>query len=119
MSSLQDIAFREFPGGPVVRIPGSQCFDQGSIPGQAPEIPQATWCGHKKDEIPFKTKDRVGMKGCGGGVTETRGSEEKRRLDKLYTSTWKKSVSLLRLEVTNKKIQNRMQNFQISRRKCV
>ena len=39
MSSLQDIAFREFPGGPVVRITGSQCFDQGSIPGQATEIP--------------------------------------------------------------------------------
>ena len=67
MSSLQDNAFREFPGGPVVRIPGSQCFDQGSIPGQATEIPQATWCGQKKDEIPFKTKDRVGMKGCVGG----------------------------------------------------
>ena len=119
MSSLQDIAFREFPGGPVVRIPGSQCFDQGSIPGQATEIPQATWCGQKKRWNSIQNEGQSRDERVCGGVTETRGSEEKRRLDKLYTSTWKKSVSLLRLEVTNKKIQNRMQNFQISRRKCV
>lgn len=54
------------PGGPVVSIPGVQCFDQGSVPGQETEIPK----GHtvyKKDEILFKTKDRVGMKGLGEG----------------------------------------------------
>ena len=38
----------EFPGGPVVSIPGAQCFDQGSVPGQGTEIPQVTQSGQKK-----------------------------------------------------------------------
>ena len=33
--------FREFPGGLVVRILGFHSWDQGSVPGQGTEIPQA------------------------------------------------------------------------------
>ena len=48
----------EFPGGPVVSIPGAQCFDQGSVPGQGTEIPQATQYGQKK--MKFCLKQRTG-----------------------------------------------------------
>lgn len=58
MSTLQDVPFMEFPGGPVVSIPGAQCFDQGSVPGQGTEIPQATQYGQKK--MKFCLKQRTG-----------------------------------------------------------
>ena len=58
MSTSQDIPLRESPGGPVVSISGAQCFDQGSVPGQGTEIPQATRCGQKK--MKFHSKQRTG-----------------------------------------------------------
>ena len=40
----------EFPGGPVVRIPGCCCYGLGSIPGWGTETPQAVRHGPKKKE---------------------------------------------------------------------
>ena len=37
----QELGDGEFPGGPVVRIPGFHCQGPGSIPGRGTEIPQA------------------------------------------------------------------------------
>ena len=43
--------YSEFPGGPVVRIPGFLCCDPASVPGQGAEILQAEWCSQKKDTL--------------------------------------------------------------------
>ena len=42
------ITFREFPGGPVVRLCASTAGGMGSIPGQGNKIPQAARCSQKK-----------------------------------------------------------------------
>ena len=38
----------DFPGGPVVKTPHSQCGDL--IPAQGTRIPHAMWCGQKKEK---------------------------------------------------------------------
>ena len=40
----------EFPGGLVVRIPGSHCRGPDSIPGQGTEIPRASRHSKKKEK---------------------------------------------------------------------
>lgn len=51
MSTLQDVPFMEFPGGPVVNIPGASALTRvQSWPGNWDPI--ATQCG-QKDEILF------------------------------------------------------------------
>ena len=37
----QETSTRDFPGGPVVKIPPCNAGDLGSIPGQGTKIPQA------------------------------------------------------------------------------
>ena len=38
----------DFPGGPVVKTPHSQC--RGLIPAQRTRIPHAMWCGQKTEK---------------------------------------------------------------------
>ena len=37
----------DFPGGPMVQIPHSQCRRPGFISGQGTKIPHAAWCCQK------------------------------------------------------------------------
>ena len=43
--------YGEFPHGPVVRTWDIHCPGLGSILGLGIKIPQATWCGPKKNVI--------------------------------------------------------------------
>ena len=40
---LQDIEYRDFPGGPVVQTLPSNAGGAGSIPGWGAKIPHASW----------------------------------------------------------------------------
>ena len=48
----------DFPGGPVVKTPHSQCRGAGLIPGQGTKIPHASQRGQKKKKR--KQKDFPG-----------------------------------------------------------
>jgi len=39
---------RDFPRGPVVKIPTSNAVNMGLIPDQGIKIPHAAWCGQKQ-----------------------------------------------------------------------
>ena len=47
-SYVKNTKFREFPGGLVVRIPGSHCCGPDSIPGRVTKILQAVRHAKKK-----------------------------------------------------------------------
>ena len=53
MQKYKTSAYREFPGGLVVRIPDFHYYGPGSILGQGTEIPQAARCGQKKKKENF------------------------------------------------------------------
>ena len=43
---LEDYIIEDFPGGPVVKTPHSQCSAMGLIPGRGTNIPQAALPAH-------------------------------------------------------------------------
>ena len=51
-STQKTISFRDFPGGPVVKIPWSPCRGHGFSPLSGTKIPHATWyCQKKKKKV--------------------------------------------------------------------
>ena len=45
---IKNFVHWDFPGGPLVKTPCSQCRGMGSIPGWRTKIPHALWCGQNK-----------------------------------------------------------------------